>query len=122
MAAARNRSRRATAEAPDQRGGADAARWASQVREASDAAPYAERLAALYAAVADTILILERAQPLPADHEHGPNAWEAYLCTVGNQRFAAALTGSLDTPARHYIVTTTSDDEEGPGANGSPWT
>ena len=63
MAAARNRSRRATAEAPDQRG-ADAARWAARC-EASDAAPYAERLAALYAAVADTILILERAQPPP---------------------------------------------------------
>lgn len=94
--------------------GAQAARWAARC-EASDAATPAVRLTALYAAVSDTILILERAQLLPADHEHGPNAWEAYLCTVGNQRFAAAMTGSLDTPARHYIVTTTSDDEEGPG-------
>lgn len=90
---------------------AQAAAWAASC-EALDAASPTERLAALQALVETTVNHLERAGLMPADYEYVPDTNVGELrITAGNRQFTAGMTGSLDIPAAHFIVTTTDDDD-----------
>jgi hypothetical protein len=91
---------------------AQAAAWAASC-EALNAASATERLAALQAAVEATVHDLDRAGLLPADYECVPdtNVGELRILT-GNLQLRAGMTGSLDTPAAHFLVTTSDDDDE----------
>lgn len=86
-----------------------AAQWAASC-EAADAATPAERLTTMYAAVEDTVRLFERAGLLPADYQYVQDTgWQVARVYVGDLRFVVGMTGSLDTPAAHYVVTTSSD-------------
>lgn len=93
--------------------GAQAAAWAASC-EALDAASATERLAALHRVMDATVDDLERAELVPDDYEYVPdtNVGEFRILT-GNLQFRAGMTGSLDTPAAHFIVTTSDDDDPG---------
>jgi hypothetical protein len=95
--------------------GAEAAAWAAQC-DAEDSATPAQRAAALHRTIEITVADLERAQLVPIDHEyvHDANVGES-LVWAGNLKFVASMTGSLDTPARHYQVTTSDDKYDEPG-------
>lgn len=95
--------------------GAQAAAWAAQC-DADDAATPAERLKAMHAAVEATVSDLERANLIPIDHELDidRNRGEANVW-ARNLRFTVGMTGSLDKPARHYLVITSRDDDDKPG-------
>lgn len=92
---------------------AQAAEWAAAC-EALDAASPAVRLAALQATVEATVNDLERAGLVPADYEYVPdtNVGEFRILT-GNLQLRATMTGTLDTPAAHFIVITSDDDDPG---------
>jgi hypothetical protein len=89
-----------------------AAVWAASC-EALDASSATERLAALQDAVEATVHDLDRAGLLPDDYEYVPdtNVGELRILT-GNLQLRAGMTGSLDTPAAHFLVTTSDDDDE----------
>ncbi len=95
--------------------GAEAAAWAAQC-DADDAASPAERLRAMYAEVENTVADLERSSLIPVDHEHDIDTklGEARVF-AGNLRFTVCMSGSLDIPARHYLVMTSADDDDEPG-------
>lgn len=94
----------------------DAAAWAARC-EASDAATPAERAAALHTTVEGVVADLARAELLPVDHEYAMSAGESRVYS-GNLRFHAAMTGALDAPAAHYVITTFDDDGD-PDNDGS---
>jgi hypothetical protein len=96
--------------------GAEAAAWAART-DAEDARTPTQRRDALRDAVAATVADLQRAQLLPVDHEYAydPRA-EISRVYAGSKIFAAELTGAKDTPAAHYVVTT-SDETDDDGAS-----
>jgi hypothetical protein len=91
---------------------ASAARWAD-AEDAADAATPTHRCDMLRDAIAATVRDLERAELLPVDHEYDyePNA-EISRVYTGTHVFAAELTGALDTPAAHYVVTTSDETDD----------
>lgn len=93
-----------------------AAAWAASADE-QDAWTPKERASHLQAAMTDLVKILSRGGVLPADAElvHDPAGYESRVI-AGNLCFVASLTGSIDTPARGYVVTTTDDGQ----ADGGP--
>lgn len=93
----------------------DAAVWAAEC-DAADAMTPTESAAALHRTIEATVRDLERAQLLPIDHECVHDAMGDSLVWAGNRKFKACMTGSLDTPARNYLVTTSRDDDDEPGA------
>lgn len=98
--------------------GAEAADWVARC-DAEDAMTPAQRGEALRRTIEVTVRDLERASLVPLDHEYvyDANVGES-LVWAGNRKFVADMTGSLDTPARHYRVTT-SDDGAAEGTDGS---
>jgi hypothetical protein len=92
---------------------AQAAAWAASC-EALNAASPAARLAALQAAVESTVDDLERADLVTSDYryEADTNIGE-FRVTTGNRQLRAMMTGSLDTPAAHFLVITSDDDDPG---------
>lgn len=94
--------------------GAEASDWAARC-DADDAMTPTQSAAALHRTIEATVRDLERAQLLPIDHECVHDAMGDSLVWAGNRKFKACMTGSLDTPARHYLVTTSRDDDDEPG-------
>lgn len=91
--------------------GGQAAAWA-EACDASDAASPSERAASLHAVVAETFRLLERAELLPFQREHVYDPkMEITRVYAGTKVFAAELTGSLDTPAAHYAITTSDETD-----------
>lgn len=93
--------------------GTQAARWAADADAADNATP-TQRRDMLRDAIAATVRDLERAKLLPFNSEHTYDpAAEISGVYAGTKVFAAELTGALDTPAAHYVVTTAdeADDE-----------
>jgi hypothetical protein len=95
--------------------GAEAAAWAARC-DTEDARTPQQRATAMHAAIKATVRDLERAHLIPLDHEYvyDANVGES-LVWAGNRKFVAAMTGELDTPAAHYLVTTSSDADDEPG-------
>ena len=91
--------------------GAQAAGWAAQC-EAEDAMTPGERAAALHRTIEATVADLERAELIPIDHEYVHDFMGESLVWARNLKFKASMTGSLDTPATHYLVTTSSDADD----------
>lgn len=99
---------------PARDAGAEAAAWAAQA-DAEDAMTPAERTAALHRTIEAAVADLERAQLVPIDHEYVRDVMGDSTVWAGNLKFTAAITGSVDTPATHYLVTTSRDDDTEPG-------
>ena len=93
----------------------EAATWAARC-DADDAMTLRQRAAALHDAVEATVRDLERAELILIDHEyvHDANVGES-LVWAGNLKFVAGMTGQLDTPATHYLIRTSRDDDDEPG-------
>ena len=90
-----------------------AAAWAASC-EALDAASATERLVALHRVMDATVDDLERAELVPDDYQYTPRlSIGEFRILTGNLEFRAGMTGSLDTPAAHFIVTTSDDDDPG---------
>jgi len=96
----------------DTTAGTQAADWAA-TQDAADAATPTQRRDMLRDAIAATVRDLERAELLPVTHEyvHDPRA-EISRVYAGTQVFAAEMTGKLDTPAAHYVVTTSDEVDD----------
>lgn len=97
-----------------QQPGTDAAAWVASC-DADDAMTPQQRAVAMHTAVGQTVKLLERAALLPLDHEYvlDANVGESYVW-AGNLKFVVGMTGSIDTPANQYVVTTSSDDSNEP--------
>lgn len=95
-----------------QQPGTEAAAWVA-AGDAHDAMTPQQRAVAMHAAVEQTVTLLERAALLPLDHEYvlDPNVGQSRVY-AGNLKFVADMTGSLDTPANQYLVTTSRDDDD----------
>lgn len=94
--------------------GDQAAAWVASC-DAEDAMTPAERAAALQRTIEATVRDLERAELLPLDHEYVHNPMGDSVVWAQHLKFTANMTGSLDTPARHYQVTTSDDRYDEPG-------
>lgn len=96
----------------DTSAGAQAAEWAA-AEDATDAATPTQRRDMLRDAIAATVRDLERAELLPFNREHTYDPkMEISRVYVGTQVFTAEMTGAIDTPAAHYVVTTHDEVED----------
>lgn len=70
-------------------------------------------LGAMHDAVADTVRVLILAELMPSGHEYGVHqgTQDVHL-NVGAHGLVVGMTGSQDSPANHYVVTTTDDGTE----------
>lgn len=93
----------------DTSAGTQAAEWAAAA-DAADASTPTQRRDMLRDAIAATARDLERAELLPfnSEHTYDPDM-EISRVYAGTQVFAAEMTGALDTPAAHYVVTTSDE-------------
>lgn len=87
-----------------------ASAWATRTDD-EDAWTPRQRVDHLQAAVSNAVRILAMGGVLPADHElvHDDALHESRVI-VGNLVFVAGITGSIDSPANGYRVTTTNEN------------